>query len=457
MMTNPHKIRLFTWVVSLISAIAMFLPAQNAFSATVVSNPPTAYWLEIQGAIGPAVADYVVRGLGKAAEDKASVVILQMDTPGGLYESMREIDKAILASSVPVATFVYPSGARAASAGTYILYASHFAVMAPGTNLGAATPVSIGVLGSSSEKTGKDQPESTLAHKAINDATAYIRSLAQLRGRNVEWAVQAVVKGESLSAKEALDKHVIDFMSDNTQSLLADLNGRHTEINGKTVTLQTDNIVLKKIKPDWRTRFLSVITDPSIAYLLLLVGVYGLFIEFMSPGVVAPGVLGTIALLIALYALQLLPINYVGLGLILLGIGFWGAEVFVTSHGLLAVAGLVAFVLGSVMLIDTKVPGFGIPLPLILGVSVFSVAFIGVILRMIIGSKITPEVTGREELLSSNGVVEAVEGNRYYVRVKGELWQAESQATLQVGELVAVKSLQGLILKVDPINSRKGD
>lgn len=457
MRTKPHSIPLFTLLASLLSTLVVLFSAQNAFSAEVVSNPSSAYILQIQGAIGPAVADYVVRGLDKAAEAKATVVVLEIDTPGGLAESMRVIDQAILASQVPVATFVYPSGARAASAGTYILYASHFAVMAPGTNLGAATPVAIGGLGSSSEKAGKDQQESTLMHKATSDATAYIRSLAQLRGRNVEWAVQAVVKAESLSAKEALDKHVIDFMADNTQTLLADLNGRHTEINGKTVTLETSNIVLKKIKPDWRTRFLSVITDPSIAYLLFLVGVYGLFIEFMSPGVIAPGVLGTIALLIALYALQLLPISYVGLGLILVGIGFWGAEVFVTSHGILAIAGLVAFVLGSVMLFDTKAPGFAIPLSLILSVSVFSVAFIGVILRMVIGSRKTLEVTGREELLRSTGVVEAVEGNRYQVRVKGELWQAESQSTLHVGQFVAVKSLHGLILTVDSINSKEGD
>jgi membrane-bound serine protease (ClpP class) len=438
-----------------VASMILYIPPLSAQPDT--AKQQTAYVLDIQGAIGPAVADYIVRGLEKAQATQATVVVIQMDTPGGLSESMREINKAILASSVPVATYVYPSGARAASAGTYILYASHFAAMAPGTNLGAATPVSIGMTGPSDSKDPKAKQLSTMEHKATSDATAYIRSLAQLRGRNVEWAVQAVVKAESLSETEALEKKVIDFKADTIQGLLTDLNGRHTEINGKALTLQTKNIVIKKMSPDWRSRFLSVITDPSVAYLLLLVGVYGLFLEFTNPGVVLPGVLGAIALLIGLYALQLLPINYVALGLIFLGIGFLVSEVFFTSYGVLGIGGVVAFLIGSVMLMDTNVVGFGIPISLIIGATLVTASFIILIVSLAVRAQRTPEVTGREEILLSTGEVVAIQNERCQVRIKGELWQAESSSPLRVGQRVKVIKMQGLILHIEALNPTQGE
>lgn len=431
-----------------IFAILAMIFAGTTGQASQVANP-VAYLLEIQGAIGPAVSDFVVRGLAKAQANKAEVVIIQMDTPGGLSESMREINKAILASSIPVATFVFPSGARAASAGTYILYASHFAVMAPGTNLGAATPVSIGMAGSS--EAPKDKHESTLEHKATSDATAYIRSLAQLRGRNVQWAMQAVVKAESLSEKEALEKKVIDFAADDIPQLLSELNGRHTEIGGKTVTLLTKNISVEKITPDWRTRFLSVITDPSVAYLLLLVGIYGLFLEFTTPGVIVPGAIGAIALFIAVYALQLLPINYASLGLIILSIGFLISELYITSYGILGLCGAIAFLIGSIMLIDTNVAGFGIPLPLIIGATVITVGLISLIITLAIRAQRTPAVTGREALLISTGEVVAIYDNIIQVRIQGEIWQAKSSSLLHVGQHVKVVEMHGLILQVEPL------
>ena len=443
-----HRFRHSALFGLLFLALAMAVFTQPSFAQSVNSKQPTAFLLEIKGAIGPGMADYVVRGLEKAQAAKATVVVIQMDTPGGLGSSMREINKAILASTVPVVTYVSPSGARAASAGTYILYASHFAVMAPGTNLGAATPVSLGMPGTTSDSKNKEQ--SSLIHKATNDATASIRSLAQLRGRNVEWAVQAVVKAESLSENEALEKNVINFKADNINDLLANLNNRQTEINGKPVTLQTHNIVLQKMIPDWRSQFLSVITDPSVAYLLLLVGIYGLFLEFTNPGVILPGVLGTIALLIALYALQLLPVNYVGLALILLGMAFMISEIFITSYGVFGVGGVIAFLVGSVMLINTDVVGFGIPLPLIIGVTAVSASLIFLILRMAVRAQHSPEVTGREEVLVSIGEVVAIQGQRYLVRIKGEVWQAESTSTLQVGQSVRVINIEGLILQVEP-------
>lgn len=435
-----------------------FLLAMTASGATSLASQttqPVAYLLEIQGAIGPAVSDYVVRGIEKAQAKKGEVVIIQMDTPGGLSESMRDINKAILASNVPIVTYVSPSGARAASAGTYILYASHFAVMAPGTNLGAATPVSIGMT-EPSEKS-KDKHQSTLEHKATNDATAYIRSLAQLRGRNVQWAIQAVIKAESLSEKEALQKNVINFEADNIDKLLSDLNGRKTEIDGKITTLHTNHIIIKKIEPDWRAKFLSAITDPSVAYLLLLVGVYGLFIEFTTPGTIIPGALGAISLLIGIYALQLLPINYVGLILIFLGIGFLASELYITSYGILGIGGVIAFLIGSVMLMDTNVVGFGIPLPLIIGATIITAGLILFIIAMAIRAQRTPEVTGREAILISTGEIVAIHDNVIQVRVQGEIWQAKSAFPLQVGERVKVTEIQGLILHIEPIQSTKGE
>lgn len=423
------------WFLSLV-ALMLFVQLASA-------NQRTAYLLELQGAIGPAVADYIVRGIVTAEDAKASVIIIQMDTPGGLASSMHDIDKAILASTVPVVTYVSPSGARAASAGTYILYASNFAAMAPGTNLGAASPVSLGMTGTASK-------DDTMTHKATNDAMAYIRSLAQLRGRNVDWAEQAVTKAETLSAKEALDKNVINFMSQDLTGLLLALNGQQTQVQGKSFTVQTQDSVIKKIEPDWRSRFLAVITDPSVAYLLLLAGFYGLFLEFTTPGMILPGVLGTIALLTALYALQLLPVNYVGLSLIILGLGFIASEVFITSHGILAIGGVIAFVLGSVMLMDTDLVGFGIPLPLIFTVSAVTIIFVFLILRISLRSQHLPQVTGREEILASTGIVVAIHGKRYQVRIKGELWQAECDSSLRVGQRVSVRDMQGLILQVVP-------
>src|SRR5438309_2893030 len=321
--------------------LAILLCAGQVLAAPVAVVP-------VEGAIGPATADFVRRAIERAATDGTQLVVLRIDTPGGLDTSMREIIKSILASPVPVASFVAPSGARAASAGTFILYASHIAAMAPGTNLGAASPVSLmGGGGPSTDKDGK-KTDDTMTKKVTNDAVAYIRGFAQLRHRNADWAEQAVREGVSLPAEEALKKKVIDVMAADVPSLLNALEGRTIEAGGAKRTLHVGGAVAQELQADWRTRFLAVITNPSVAYLLILLGAYGLLFEFMNPGLVMPGVVGVIALLIAAYALHLLPINYAGLALIFLGIGFMIAEAFLPAYGSIGIGGPIRLLLRSV-------------------------------------------------------------------------------------------------------------
>jgi len=404
--------------------------------------------IAIEGAIGPAIADHVHRGLERAAKSGAQLVVLRLDTPGGLDVSMREIIKDILASPVPVAAYVAPSGARAASAGTYILYASHVAAMAPGTNLGAATPISI----FGTDDKNKEKGPSTMERKVVQDASAYIRSLAQLRGRNADWGERAVREAVSLSSDEALKLKVVDLVAADVPQLLERLDGKMLELNGKKITLATRGAAIDAFEPGWRTRFLAVITDPAIAYVLVLVGIYAIFFEFMNPGLVAPGVAGAVALLIGAYALHLLPVNYAGLGLILLGIGLMASEAFFPAYGSLGIGGGIAFVVGSVMLIDTDVPGFGVPLPLIVGLTVASAAFVISVMALALRARRRPVVSGRENLVGAAGeVLHDFEGEGW-ARVQGETWRIRSAVPLKAGERVAVAAVDGLILHVNRVN-----
>jgi membrane-bound serine protease (ClpP class) len=415
--------------------------------------------LTVKGAIGPASADYLVRGLDKAVKAHARLVVIEMDTPGGLDTSMRDIIQAILASPVPVATYVSPQGARAASAGTYILYASHIAAMAPATNLGAATPVSLAP-GAESDKPDKQEekpapPQDAKAKKAVSDAAAYIRSLAELRGRNADWAERAVREAVSLSAEAALKAKVVDVVAADLGDLLKQIHGRKVKIAAGEITLDTANLAVTRVEPDWRSRLLGVIGDPGIAYILLLLGIYGLLYEFSNPGMVFPGVVGGICLLLALFALQVMPVNYVGLALMVLGIAFMAAEAVVPSFGSLGLGGIIAFVLGSVMLIDIDLPGYGISWALIVPLAATSALFSFFVAGMALRARRRPVLTGGEELPGMEGeALEDIAGEGW-ARVHGELWRVRSRQPLALGARVRVTARHGLTLEVEAIDTTK--
>jgi membrane-bound serine protease (ClpP class) len=421
----------------------------------------TVIQLDINGAIGPAISDYIGRNLDKAAEEGAICVLFRMDTPGGLDTSMRDIIKKIIASPVPVVSHVAPGGARAASAGTYILYASHVAAMAPGTNLGAATPVQM--LGSDdfddekgdkdAKDTKKEEPgiSNPMTAKAVNDAVAYIRGLAHMRGRNADWAEQAVRTAASIPAEEALAKRVIELVAADQADLLKQLHGRKVNVLGQERILRTDGAVIRKIDLDWRGELLSVITNPNIAYLLMLIGIYGLIFEFSSPGAIVPGTIGGICLLLAMFAFQLLPINYAGMALILLGVALMVAEAFVPSVGILGFGGLLAFIVGSVILIDTDQPGFGINPAIIGAVALSTAAFFILALGLLFKSRQAPVVSGREELIGATGVALEDFTDRGMIRIHSEIWQARCDSPISKKQRVTVTGLDGLTLLISPI------
>lgn len=459
--------RAFAGYTGKFAAAAIFLYALIASMAMPDAAPSQGpvVLLTIDGPIGPATSDYVFRGLNAARERGARAIVLRIDTPGGLDTSMREIIQAILSSPVPVIGYVAPSGARAASAGTYILYASHLAVMAPATNLGAATPVQIGGLpmpgrerAPVKDKKDKQDEESdtakarpTIESKAIRDAAAYIRSLAQLRGRNADWAEKAVTEAATLSVKDALVEGVIDLIAENVEEVLAKADGRVVTLLGRDVVLRTAAASIVSVEPDWRTELLGVITKPTVAYILLLIGVYGLIFEFWSPGLAGPGVIGAICLLVALYALNQLPINYAGLALIVLGIMFIVAEAFVPAFGILGIGGIVALIVGSVMLIETDVPGFQVSPAVIAAVGGTSaVLFLGVLI-MLSRSRRQPVLSGPEEIIGLKGQVVDWKGDEGRIRTHGEIWRATAAQQLLPGAPVRVIDRVGLTLVVQPM------
>lgn len=489
-MTPTTARRHGTWARALLPALLLVVLAGLGLVAAGAAEKSaaqrTAALFEVKGPIGPATSDYLVRGFAKAREQGATVIVLRLDTPGGLDTSMREIIREILASPIPVLSYVAPSGARAASAGTYMLYASHIAAMAPGTNLGAATPIQIGgapkplplplprrgddeeeedaegeedeaaAKGDEAEpKPVKKGPPPTLADKAVSDAAAYIRSLAQLRGRNVEWAERAVREAASLSAEEALEAGVIDLVVRDVDELLAQADGRSVTVVNAEQTIVSAGAEVRVSAPDWRTELLAVITNPNVAYILLLIGMYGLIYEFTHPGIVAPGVAGAISLMLALFAFHVLPINYAGLGLIVLGIAFMVAEAFLPAFGALGIGGVIAFVIGSMMLFDIEAPGFGVSRPLIFGVAASSSALFTLVLMLAVKARRRPVVSGREEMVGSLGRVFDWGQDRGRVRVHGEIWQADAPTPLEPGAAVRVTALDGLTVRVEPAEDSK--
>jgi len=427
--------------------------------------------IDINDGIGPATSDYVSREIRQAQSEQASFIVLKMNTPGGLDSSMRQIIRAITTSSVPVATWVGPAGSRAASAGTYILLASHVAAMAPGTNLGSATPVSIGggkaptnpfspSDDQGEEPSGKETPTevdtekvkatTAMEKKVINDAAAYIVSLAKLHDRNQNWAEKAVREAASLDSEQAWELNVIDFIARDLDQLVALSDGRNITMNGVSSVIELEDVNYVLREQDWRFSLLSVITNPNVAYILMLIGIYGLLLEFYNPGVGLPGVMGGICLLLAMYSLQMLPVSYAGLALILLGIALMVAEAFSPSFGIFGLGGVAAFTLGSIMLMDTEVPGYQIALPLIIGISLFSLAFIVMTLSMLLKVRRKPVTTGAEVLIGDTGKVMSGFPGGGRVLLAGEIWQATCDTELKVGDRVRVIKRHGLSLDVEP-------
>ncbi len=444
----------------------LFLLALPVISQEAARPPANAVQIALDGAVTPASAHYIVENIEQAATEQAALVLLTMDTPGGLDSSMRTINRAILDSPVPVVTFVWPKGSRAASAGTYILYASHIAAMSPATNLGAATPVQIGGPSPAPEPADEEAPEgedteeqqksaasggkTAMEKKVINDASAYLRGLAELRGRNAEWAEQAVREGVSLTAEEALEIGVIDLIAENPEALLQQLDGREIAMDAGTLTLSTKDLAIEVREPDWKIRLLSIITDPNVAYILMLLGIYGLIFEGYNPGAFVPGIAGAICLLLALYAFQVLPINFTGIALLVLGIGLMVAEAFAPSFGALGIGGLIAFVIGSFMLFDKAETGLSVAWPLILGVAIASAILLTTVLGFALRARRKPVVSGRAEMKHLIGEVISDFDHEGPVRIRGEVWQARSLVPLQAGQRVRVVAIDGLVLQVTP-------
>lgn len=432
---------------------------------TVESSDRRAVLVDVQGPIGPATVEFLVDSLEEAATRNAELLIIRLDTPGGLDASTRDIVKAILNSPVPVATFVAPEGARAASAGTYILYASHIAAMSPVSHVGAATPVSIiggkppgqeepgreeGTDGDEKDSEATTEPTDVMSRKAINDAVAWVRALATKRGRNADWAELAVREAASITAIEALEIGVIDMIAKDVGDLLDQVHGRTVEVQGRERVMDTTSLLVEQFEPSWKSELLGVITSPTIAYLLLLIGVYGLIFEGYNPGAVFPGVIGAICLLVALYAFQMLPVNYAGFALIILGIILMIAEAIAPSFGALGIGGVIAMVIGSIILIDTDVPGFMVSRPLIGGIALASSFGLMAIIGIAMKARQRPVVAGREELVGAEGTALWDFEQRGSVFVHSERWSAVSSTPLSKGQAIVVTGIDGLTLKVRP-------
>lgn len=425
-------------LASLLFLLALLVPL---FGTPGAARATTVHVVPITGPIGPATSDFLVRAIADAADDGADLVLLEIDTPGGLDTSMRTMVEAILDAPLPIIGYVAPPGARAASAGTFILYATHLAAMAPGTNLGAATPVQ---LGSDSDK------ESSHARKAIEDAAALLRSLATMRDRDPKFAEAAVRQAKSLTAEEALKTRVIELIAADREELLRQIDGRMVELASGPALIDAADPVVVEVEQDWRYQLLAIITDPNVAAILMLIGIYGIIFELYSPGLVGPGLVGAICLLLGLYALQVLPVSYAGLALLLLGIILVVAEAFVPSFGALGLSGIIAFVAGAVLLVDTDVPGFGVSPWLIGTLAVLLSGIFLLALGLVLRSHRRPVATGAEAVLAGHGTVVEWADGEGRVRLEGEIWAARGPKDLASDTKVTVEARDGLVLVVAP-------
>jgi len=473
MTAKPYGLKLVYLALTLLALLGLAQAQEEPSQQEPVSGPHIAE-LTIDGAIGVATKDYLVRALEQAHEEGAHAVLIRMDTPGGLDAATRDIIKAILASPIPVITYVHPAGARAASAGTYILYGSQVAAMTPATNLGAATPVQMGGLptspGGEQDQKPEEEPADSesksdqegeegeaaeeeadseevpqgdaMKRKTINDSVAFIRGLAERHGRNADWAEKAVREAVSLTATKALEKNVIDLVAENREDLLAQLDGLELELESGAYTLSTADLPIKNYDPDWRSEFLGVITNPQIASILLLIGVYGLILEGYNPGAMVPGIVGIICLLLGLYAVQVLPVNYAGLALLLLGSILILAEAFVPSFGVIAI------IMGSIMLVDTDVPGMEVSYDILAALAVLSILVLILVVTMVGRSLRMPRSDISQSMVGRELTVELVNDRGCKLLVDGEYWSGWSDEALQEGDRVEVVAQEGLKLKV---------
>ena len=428
-----------------------------ALAAVTAAAQGSVFVTDVQGAIGVASHRQITQAIEAAKEKQAAALIVRLDTPGGLVSSTRTIIQAMIASPVPIVVYVAPSGARAASAGTFIVYAAHIAAMAPGTNMGAATPVEIGGLPGLPQPKGEQKDKqkdgaTTAQRKAINDVVALLRGLAQLRGRNAEWAEKAVRDAATLTADEALKERVIEIVAPDLAGILAQADGRKVTVNGQERILATKNASLVTFTPDWRTQLLAVVSDPNIAFILLMIGVYGILLEFWNPGHFVSGTVGAISLILALTALTVLPVHYGALGLLILGIALMIGEALTPGFGVLGIGGILAFIAGAVFLFEG--PGadisFAISLPLILGLAAITAALIFGVIAAALKARQRPTATGAEQLIGSIGEVVDWHSPQGSVRVQGEIWAARSGQTLNPGDSVRVVGRDRLTLIVEP-------
>lgn len=428
---NKKGLFLFILLISLVIYLSIGI---NGLS----QEKQPVYIIEVEGIINPATARFITESIDKAVENNAQCLIIQLDTPGGLMDSMRNIVKKILTSNIPIIVYVSPSGARAASAGVFITLAAHIAVMAPSTHIGAAHPVTL----------GEGKESKTMSEKIVNDTVSYIKTIAKTRGRNVDWAEKAVRKSVSITEEEALKQNVIDFISPDINDLLSKIDGKVIKFDGVSRTLLTKGVKPRSLEMSWRYRLLDVISNPTIAYILLMLGIYGIFFELSNPGAILPGVVGGIFLILAFYALQMLPINFAGLALILFAIILFIAEIKVVSHGLLAVGGIISLFLGSLMLIESPADYMRISLSVIIPAVIVSAAFFIFAITMAIRARMRKPTTGMEGLVGEIGVASTDIKPEGKIIIRGEFWNAFSEEPIEKGEKVEVISVKNLKLQV---------